>query len=177
MPVETNHLILRPYQESDAPALFEIQGNREHMKFTHWVTTLDECRAWMQAYEASRQHLGFAPWVLVHRVSQKPIGWGGLNVDPAAPEWGPEVAYFIHPGFTGLGLATELVAASLRIGFSEIRLSSIAAFTRPENRASARVLTKCGFEFVRYESRLERDHYRVTPELWSIAQKGPRNTA
>jgi ribosomal-protein-alanine N-acetyltransferase len=161
MPRETKHLILREYSEADAVVLFEIQGDREYMKFTHSTASPEASHRWLQSYEASRSRLGFAPWVLIHKASGRIAGWGGLNVDPSAPQWGPEVTYFIHPSLAGRGLATELVQESLQIGFEELGLSAIAAFTRPDNRASARVLAKCGFRFLRHESSLERDHYAI----------------
>ena len=98
-----------------------------------------------------KPEVGFAPWTLVHRADRRIVGWGGLNIDPNAREWGPEVSYFIHSGYQGKGLATELVRASLEFGFARLNLPAIGAFARPENVGSARVLVKCGFTFVGYE--------------------------
>jgi RimJ/RimL family protein N-acetyltransferase len=47
------------------------------------------------------------------------------------------------------------------VGFDKLELPEIAAFAKPKNKASIRVLEKNGFEFVRYETRLERNHYFV----------------
>ena len=69
----------------------------------------------------------------------------------------------MHPAHAGRGFATELVRASLALAFDELALPEVWAFTRPANRASARVLQKCGFAFVRHVPALERDQYRVTP--------------
>jgi RimJ/RimL family protein N-acetyltransferase len=55
------------------------------------------------------------------------------------------------------------VRASLALAWGELGLAEVGAFTRPANRASARVLQKCGFAFVRHVPALERDQYRVTP--------------
>jgi RimJ/RimL family protein N-acetyltransferase len=96
-----------------------------------------------------------------HRHAQRIIGWGGLSVDPIAPQWGPEVSYFIHRDYQGAGLATELVVAALTYGSGELELPHIAAFTRPENAPSIRVLVKCGFEWLGYEPALNRNRYRV----------------
>ena len=41
------------------------------------------------------------------------------------------------------------------------RISSCTAFARPDNVASIRAPTKCGFEFVGYEAALERNRYAV----------------
>ena len=101
------------------------------------------------------------------RSDDRVIGWGGLSIDPKAPEWGPEVSYFIHPAYQGRGFATELVHCSLQYGFNDLRLRRIGAFAKPENEASIRVLTKCGFKFLRYEPALRRNHYELRAEEWT----------
>jgi RimJ/RimL family protein N-acetyltransferase len=163
---ETERLTLRPYVDSDVDALYAIQGDRDYMRFTHWSESRAACAAWLQQYVDAEAEVGFAPWTIVHRVDGRVVGWGGLNVDPNAREWGPEVSYFVHATYQGAGLATELVRASLAIGFTRLNLPAIGAFARPENVGSARVLTKCGFELVGYEPLLERNHYEVKRGSW-----------
>jgi len=93
------------------------------------------------------------------------IGWGGLNIDPQAPEWGPEVGYFIHPAYQGRGFASELVHCSLQHGFNDLQLKRIGAFAMPENEASSRVLAKCWFKFLPSEPALLRNHYELESKI------------
>jgi RimJ/RimL family protein N-acetyltransferase len=109
---------------------------------------------------------GYAPWTVVLRAEQRIVGWGGLNVDPVAPGWGPEVSYFIHSACAGRGYATELVRAALALGFAELKLAVIGAFASPANLASIRVLEKCGLRFVGYEAALARNRYEVGRQDW-----------
>ena len=164
--LQTPRLLLREYAPDDVDALFEIQGDREHMRHTHWSPTRDDCAAWLQAYRDFEPEAGFAPWTVVRKADGRVVGWGGLNVDPQAPEWGPEVTYFVHRDCQGRGYTTELVRAALWYAFSEVRLPSVGAFAMPGNLASARVLAKCGFERLRYEPRLERDHHEIAEPRW-----------
>ena len=90
------------------------------------------------------------------------IGWGGLGIDPLASKWEVEVSYFMHPEVAGHGYATELVRAAVNTGFDVHRFERIAAFARAENAASLRVLTKCGFTFLRFEPELDRNRYELT---------------
>lgn len=163
---ETERLTLRAFDASDVDALYAIQGDRDYMRFTHWSESRAACAAWLQQYVDAEAEVGFAPWTIVHRADRRIVGWGGLNIDPNAREWGPEVSYFIHPAYQGKGLATELVRASLEFGLVDQNLPAIGAFARPENVGSARVLTKCGFEFVCYEPALERNHYELKRDGW-----------
>jgi len=161
----TERLVLRPFTETDVDALYEIQGDREHMRFTFWAESRAACEEWLRQYESLREANGFAPWTIVHRAERRVIGWGGLNVDPHAPGW-VEISYFVHPAYEGQGFATEIVRASLRHGFADLALPEIGAFAKPENRGSIRVLEKCGFKLLRYEPALERNHYQVRRDEW-----------
>ena len=164
--MHTTRLILREFKDSDVDPLYEIQGNRDYMKFTHWVESRTACQTWLRRYEDARSVNGFAPWTMVHRPDARVMGWGGLNIDPNDPGWGPEVSYFIHPAYQGRGFATELVQCSLQHGFKDIGLQQIGAFAMRENHASARVLEKCGFKFLRYEPSLHRNHYELRVADW-----------
>jgi RimJ/RimL family protein N-acetyltransferase len=159
--VETERLLLRPFALADVVPLYAIQGDREAMRFTRWAESRDSCRDWLAGHEAQRLELGFAPWTVVTRAESCVVGWGGLNVDPADPGWGVEVSYFFAPTVWGRGFATELVRASLGVAFGALGLSEVGAFARPENAASIRVLEKAGFAFLRFEPRLERNHYAI----------------
>jgi RimJ/RimL family protein N-acetyltransferase len=129
----TRHLVLREYRDSDVDPIYEIQGNRDYMRFTFCAESRAACESWLRRYAQSRRVNGFAPWTIVLRSDDRVIGWGGLNIDPQAPVWGPEVSYFIHPACQGRGFASELVHRSLHHGFNDLQLQRIGAFARPEN--------------------------------------------
>ncbi len=164
--LQTRRLVLRQFRDSDVDPLYEIQGDREYMRFTFCAESRAVCEAWLRRYAQSRRVNGFAPWTIVLRSDDRVIGWGGLNIDPNAPEWGPEVSYFIHPAYKGRGFASELVHFSLLHAFNDLGLRHIGAFAKPENEASIKVLTKCGFKFLRYEPALLRNHYQLAAMDW-----------
>ena len=115
----------------------------------------------MQTYENERRKLGFAPWTVLLKAEDKVIGWGGLTIDPFDPGWGVEVAFFFHPDYWGRGFGSELVRVSIQEGFSTHHLSELHAFAHRDNAASIRVLEKNGFRFLRYEPKLNRNHYLI----------------
>jgi ribosomal-protein-alanine N-acetyltransferase len=47
------------------------------------------------------------------------------------------------------GFATELARASLQVGFTDLGLAEVIAFTLPDNLASRRVMEKAGFVYDR----------------------------
>ncbi len=59
-----------------------------------------------------------------------------------------EIAYGIESGHQGRGFATEAAQALIDFARKSPAVSVVRAHTKPDGVASARVLTKCGFQFV-----------------------------
>jgi RimJ/RimL family protein N-acetyltransferase len=74
-----------------------------------------------------------------------------------------ELGYAIVAERWGEGLATELGAAAIEIGFRDLDLEEIVAFTLPNNVASRRVMEKLGFAYERNFLWKSKDHvlYRI----------------
>jgi RimJ/RimL family protein N-acetyltransferase len=159
--VRTTSLLLSPYKDSDAQALFGFMSIPSAMQHTYIAPTVEHCSTRLKIYETMRSTHGFAPWVARLHEGGEPIGWGGLSIDPEEPEWGLEVSYAFSPIAWGKGYATELVQASLACAFGPLAVSVVHAFAKKQNTASVRVLEKCGFAYLCYEPRLERSHYLV----------------
>jgi RimJ/RimL family protein N-acetyltransferase len=170
----TERLILRPPEPGDVDALFAIQNDREAMRYTSWAPSREATLAHLTSYAARFGEDGYAPWTAVLASEERVVGWGGLNKDPAQPEWGTEVAYYFDKGYWGRGLATELVREALAYAFDDLGLEQVGAFARPENLASIRVLEKCGFSRVRFVEELERDEYRIQANSRQATSKPER---
>ena len=157
--LNTPSLHLRPFTQTDAPAIFRFMSHASAMQHTYVAPSLEHCCTRLAAYEALRPTLGFAPWVARTCEDSEPIGWGRLSVDPDEPEWGLEVSYAFSPDAWGKGYATELVQCALGFAFGPLSTREVHAFAKPENTRSIRVLERCGFNQLRYEPRLQRNHY------------------
>ena len=171
----TARLVLRPPRDEDVDALFAIQGNPQTMKYTFCAPDRPATERFVRSHADRFDTDGFAPWTAVLTETGRIAGWGGLGVDPAEPQWGPEIAYFLEPALWGRGLATELVRAALDLAFDDVGLPYVGAFARPANAASVRVLEKCGFERFQYMPQLERDHF-VVQRAAHAAAAGARST-
>lgn len=164
--VQTSQLTLRPLREEDFAPLYQVQRDAQAMRYTYTATSLEEFSAHVRAYADLEASIGYAPWAVVATDANLLCGWGGLGVDPFDPGWGVEVAYYLDPQVWGRGYATELVEASLAYAFENVELPLIGAFAHPENRASQRVLEKCGFQYLGYEPKLARNHYEIRKEWY-----------
>lgn len=74
----------------------------------------------------------------------EPVGTIGLA--DVEPNWGiAELGYFVDPGASGRGYATEAAELLVEYGFEHRRLEKLYAHVLASNRASQRVLEKNGF--------------------------------
>lgn len=91
------------------------------------------------------------PWLLgfavVDRASGAVVGTCGFKGPPDA-DGAVEVAYGTSPEHRGCGYATEAAVALADFALADGRVRVVRAHTKPDNGASQRVLTKCGFRCV-----------------------------
>lgn len=87
---------------------------------------------------------GFGHWLLRDRASAATVGRGGLQHALVEGLDEVEAGWAITPKRWGQGLATELALASIEVGFGQLGLTEIVAFTLPDNLASRRVMEKAG---------------------------------
>ena len=143
--IETNRLILRPFELSDAEAAFGWFGDPVVMRFTPTgpLKSIEETNTRLAFFMDHQKAHGFSKWLVLDRSSGVAIGDSGLLV---FQDYG-----WIDLGFRfaqqcwGKGLATEAASAWVRAAFDEFRLNRLGAFVHPENAASIRVLEKMGF--------------------------------
>ena len=91
------------------------------------------------------------PWIhgfaAVHRASGAVVGGCGYK-GPPDEDAVVEIAYGVDAADRGKGYATEMARALVTFAFTTGDVRVVRAHTRPQNDASSRVLTKCGFAFI-----------------------------
>ena len=92
---------------------------------------------------------GFGLWVLRTQLDGAFVGYGGIRHTVVEGRDEIELGYAIRSDYWGIGLATEISIAALKLGFHVMRLDRIVAFTLPHNRASRGVMENCGFTYQR----------------------------
>lgn len=143
--VETERLILRPFEASDAEVAFGWFGNPIVMRFTPTGAdqNIEETKAKLAFFMQHQKLHGFSKWPILDRASGVAIGDSGLLVFEDCG-WVDLGFRFAQP-YWGKGLATEVASAWVRAAFNKFRLIRLGAFVHPENVASIRVLEKVGF--------------------------------
>lgn len=101
---------------------------------------------WLAQLHASGEN---DPWAhgfsVVERETSEHVG-DCVFKSPPSSSGIVEIAYAIEPEYQGKGFATEAVKMLLVFGFKDQRINVIRAHTLQATNASARVLTKCGFQ-------------------------------
>jgi [ribosomal protein S5]-alanine N-acetyltransferase len=91
------------------------------------------------------------PWIhgfiMTLRCDGRRVGRCGFTGPPGA-DGVAEIAYGVDPEFQGKGYATEAAMGLVEFALGDPRVRIIRAHTWPEENASTRVLTKCGFRHV-----------------------------
>jgi RimJ/RimL family protein N-acetyltransferase len=90
---------------------------------------------------------GFSSWMFFDTATDEPVARGGLRRTSFDGRDEVEVGWTTAPDRWGEGFATELGKLSLEVGFEQLGLADIVAFTLPDNGASRRVMEKLGFSY------------------------------
>lgn len=144
----TERLLLRPWRESDAEALYRYAKSPEIGPPAGWPphTSVDNSR------EIIRDVLS-APgtYALVLKGTEEPIGSIGLMLGERSsfklPEDEGEIGYWIGVPFWGQGLMPEAVREMMRHGFEDLKLRTIWCGYYEGNQKSLRAQQKCGFQY------------------------------
>ncbi|MCA9696355.1 MAG: GNAT family N-acetyltransferase [Myxococcales bacterium] len=184
--LETARLRLRRCTWDDLDHLVALDSDPEVMRYiTGGVTTPRELYVeevlprWMGAEE----HAGCGYWPAEDRQSGEFLGWFHLRPDRIEPEY-LEIGYRLARAHWGRGLATEGSLALVERAFIDLGAEQVSARALLGNRASQRVMEKCGLrrmgEFD-FPVIMLGDHalvsnkavkYAITREQWLAARSG-----
>jgi [ribosomal protein S5]-alanine N-acetyltransferase len=106
---------------------------------------------------------GFGQWWWRFGDDGPLVARGGLQWTMVGGEASIEVGWAVLPDRWNEGIATELAEASVAVGFEDLGLDSIVAYTLVTNEASRRVMEKAGFAYQREVRHLDLPHvlYRL----------------
>ncbi len=151
MQLETNRLIMRPFEETDAEGLFLLDSNPEVMKYVGGVvsTEIEQSRQMIEFIQNQYKENGVGRLAIIEKSSNTLIGWSGLKYltkEINGMKNVYELGYRFLPEYWGKGYATETAIAALNYAFNEIKTDVVYAMAVTENTGSNRVLQKLGFE-------------------------------
>lgn len=143
--IETERLLLRPFQRSDANDIFEYSQNPNVGPNAGWPPhkTLRDSKQAVRSFIEN----GYV-WAVVDKVSNKVIGTIGLHPDEKRQNSKARMlGYSLSEDYWGRGLATEAAKAVIRYAFNVWHVELLSIYRYPENVRSGRVIEKCGFTY------------------------------
>jgi RimJ/RimL family protein N-acetyltransferase len=136
--IQTKNLLLVPLTRDEVRAYVEQLPPHEKAEVSPvWLARLDRSSfsdPWIHGFE------------LVHQGSGTVVGRCGFKGPPA--DGVVELAYGVSPEHQGKGYATEAAAVLVNYALSHEGVRTVRAHTLPQQSASTRVLTKCGFRCI-----------------------------
>jgi ribosomal-protein-alanine N-acetyltransferase len=142
--LETERLIMRPFEPEDLPQLIELRDDDEVIKYIggRRLQNPEEIEKRLRFYIDCHARYGYGMSAVIWKESGVMIGWAGLQ--PLEETGETEVGYGFVREFWGRGLGFECARAWLEFGFTEKKLERIVAVAVPENAGSWRIMEKLG---------------------------------
>ena len=195
--METARLILRPWQEADAEALFKYASDPAVGPIAGWEAlfkyasdpAVGPIAGWSP--HVSVEHsleiirtVFAAPetYAVVLKETGEPVGSAGImfgdGMHSAAMQEGEaEIGYWIGVPYWGRGLIPEAVRCLIRRCFTELGVSAVWCGYYDGNRQSRRVMEKCGLRYHHTETGnvsplgdVRTEHFmRLTLEEWQAS--------
>jgi RimJ/RimL family protein N-acetyltransferase len=144
--IETDRLTIRLVEESDVPALFEINGDDEVTRFLPYETwrKKEDGDQWYQRMATRAAAGDVAQFVIVFRESQHIIGTCLMfRFEQASAR--AEIGYVLGRKYWGGGYMLEAMRGFVGFAFDKMNLRRLEAEIDPRNTASARLLERLGF--------------------------------
>lgn len=148
MTLETERLLLRPWEETDAEACYTYAKDPRVGPIAGWAahTSVEHSREIIKTVLSAPE-----TYAVVLKATGLPVGSIGLMPGKASniglPDTEGEIGYWIGVPYWGQGLIPEAVRELMRHGFEAWNLEKIWCGYFDGNERSKRVQEKCGFRY------------------------------
>jgi len=146
-PLETERLLIRPFEADDLEAMQAIHGDA---RVVEWLynepRTPDEVKVLLEQKIAGTSLVADGDWLSAAATLRDGGALAGdLAMRLVSEEHRcVEVGYIIDPVRAGQGLATEAAGALVRMAFEQFGMHRVIGRVEPRNNGSVRVLEKLG---------------------------------
>jgi RimJ/RimL family protein N-acetyltransferase len=147
--IETERLVIRPYDPRDAPILkATVERSREHLwPWMPWTPAEPEpledvvqrLRSFRAQFDADEN------WIMGIWSRDESQLLGGTGLHPRGGEGSLEIGYWVAVDAIGRGIATEVAAVLARVCVELLGLDRVDLQIEPGNDRSANVARKLGF--------------------------------
>lgn len=164
--IETERLILRKLQRSDADDFYAYASNPAVSRFLPWEPhrSIEDTEKLIEVIFKSYEQQEKLIWAIEKKDDGKMIGT--IDFIKWLPKHGrAEIAYALSCDYWGLGYMPEAAKALLAFGFHNMELNKIEAAILLDNHQSRSVLEKIGMSF----EGVARQHFKMKGEFVDLA--------
>ena len=148
--LETPRLILRPFKETDAEALYDHWASDDEVtKYLMWSTHKDDSISkfilsdWIKRYEQK----AFYQWAITLKsYGDEPIGCIGVTNKMNDIIQMAHIGYCIGKQWWNQGITSEALKHVMGFLFEEVGVQRIESRHDPKNPSSGAVMKKCGMK-------------------------------
>ena len=143
--LETERLLLRPFQETDLDDFYEYAKNPHVGPNAGWPPhgSKEDSLKILNIFMSNDE-----VWAIVNKENNKLIGSIGLHTEPLrSTEDVKMLGYVLSEDYWGRGLMVEASKAVINYAFDNMYLQLLAVHYYPFNQQSKRVIEKCGFVY------------------------------
>jgi RimJ/RimL family protein N-acetyltransferase len=147
--IETERLVLRPYDPRDAPLLKDaVDRSREHLwPWMPWTPAepepIDDVVQRLRVFRA--QFDADENWIMAVFSRDESRFLGGTGLHPRGGDDSLEIGYWVAVDAIGRGIATEVTAVLTRVGIEILGLDRVDLQIEPANERSVNIARKLGF--------------------------------
>lgn len=146
--LETERLILRPFELSDAKRVQELAGDFELARTTANVPHPYEdgmAEGWISTHADGWEERTGVTWAVVTKSDDTLIGC--MHITLAMQHESGEMGYWIGRPYWGTGFGTEAAQAVVDYAFGVLKLHRVYAVHMGKNPGSGRVMQKVGMTY------------------------------
>ncbi|MDE6614357.1 MAG: GNAT family N-acetyltransferase [Clostridia bacterium] len=147
--IETDRLILRKFQDSDAPCMYNNWASSDEVtKYLMWQSykSIDDAKERINFLKENYVRDNFYDWVIVLKEIGEPIGSIGV-VDLKENINAVHIGYCIGKKWWHQGITSEALSALIDFFFNKVGVERIESRHDPRNVNSGKVMQKCGMQY------------------------------
>lgn len=144
--LDTERLLLRRLSADDAPQIFQLRSDEVHNQFIDRprATGIEDAEAFIKKINALAENKESLFWAIQLKQESALAGTVGLwNFEEEANK--AELGYELLPMHQGKGIMTEAIKKVIQFAFADLLLTTVEAWTHPQNKRSSSVLNNLGF--------------------------------
>lgn len=144
---ETERLVLRPFELTDASKVQELAGNIDVARTTLSIPYPypdGAAEAWISSGKTIAKAGNGYPFAMIKKNNNELIGCISIHIDKQHSRG--ELAYWLGRPYWGNGYTSEAAERLVRYGFEELALNKIWAAAMTKNPASSNVMRKIGMK-------------------------------